>query len=373
MIPLAHYHFDVSGFIQAGDRFVEAGHTPGPILVRSHSDGYDDQFYYRLAVAPNAHARTEIGVTFDASAWRMQRIGYPLLVHVLSGGQAALVPLMLFLVNVLGVAVVALMAQRLRWQLDLPGWMPWAVVAWPGLFITLVHDTTEITALALLLSALSAYVGGRIGLYALLAAAATLSRESSILVFGGIFLNDALRWAMARRWQGVERVVLCGLALVPFLVWRQLVTWRWGISPQAEGGSNMGLPLRGLLQTLSDAVTGARHWANKPVADAINRAVIAVSATVVLGAGLWVGWRLPRLIRAGGPLAGVALGWGVLAALLSTLTAGGPWIDVTGYFRAFSEYWAVTVVLLAASGLRLPRWSAVAGFVFWGACVGITA
>ena len=58
--------------------------------------GYDGQFYYFLAVDPT-HGKDYM----DAPGVIYSRIGYPMTVRALSGGNAALVPYMMVLVNIL--------------------------------------------------------------------------------------------------------------------------------------------------------------------------------------------------------------------------------------------------------------------------------
>ena len=250
-IPLARHNFDISNFIHAGDRFVDAAQVPAPIKVLDHSNGYDGQFYYRLAIAPDAHALKEFGVTFDGPAWRMQRIGYPVLVYLASGGRADLVPTMLVLVNFAGIAVIVFFSQQLRQQLNLPAWFPIAIAAWPGFFITLVCDTTEITALAFMMAAISAFLARRYWLYAMLAAASTLTRETSIMIFGGVFAYTGLMLVVERGdWTALAknfwRTVYCLLALLPFLAWRWEMRVRWGNSLMQATARQIGWPLVGV-------------------------------------------------------------------------------------------------------------------------------
>ena len=93
LVPsLRRVHWDTSVFIVAGDRFVDSSKLDAPIIVRKHSDGYDGEFYYRLAVEPWPSASAAHGVTFDAAPWRAQRILYPVLAWAVSFGNAAPVP-----------------------------------------------------------------------------------------------------------------------------------------------------------------------------------------------------------------------------------------------------------------------------------------
>ena len=139
--------------------------VPSPIIVKKSSDGYDGQFYYRLAINPFDFEKTAFGVTIDNPAWRTQRIGYPIAAWVVAFGHASLVPSALLIVNLLGIGSIAWFAIRLSRDLQLPSWFPLMVVAWPGFVYTLSRDTTEILAASFMLAALSMYFGGRLYAY----------------------------------------------------------------------------------------------------------------------------------------------------------------------------------------------------------------
>jgi hypothetical protein len=379
LIPLFGAHFDITKFIVAGDRYVNAAQVPVPIMVRENSDGYDGQFYFRLAIAPNAHAFTEAGVTWDNSSWRMQRIGYPALVYLASGGRAVLVPLMLVLVNFCGLAAIAFYAQKLRLQLDLSVWFPVAVAAWPGYFITLTHDTTEIVELAFILAAISVFASARYWLYALLAAAATLTRETSVFIFGGIFAVSALQ-CIAERVQsgilptvGVRRTVYCLLALLPFLAWRHYMEVLWGVSPTGPGSTLLGWPLVGIYEKLALSLAGTQRLASNPFVSGLRHALTFLTLGGLMALGALVAARLSKAVRADATLGGLALGWVLLAVLLACLTSsnGGPWVDMTSYLRSCTDFWALSLLMLARSRFTLPRSVGAAGWGLWAATVAV--
>src|SRR5437870_36042 len=82
-LRLAEQHADPSAFVTAGDRFCDPQQVPFNLRVLPTSDGYDGQFYYRLALDPFTRTRTAFGIQLDLPAYRQQRIIYPLLVWVL--------------------------------------------------------------------------------------------------------------------------------------------------------------------------------------------------------------------------------------------------------------------------------------------------
>lgn len=373
---LVRHHFDASAFIIAGDRYVDATHLVSPIIVKQNSDGYDGQFYYRLALSPFQLQQTAFGIRFDKASYRVQRIFYPVLVWAATLGHAGAVPAGMYLVNLLGLAAIGGFATRLTVRLRLPALTPLAIVLWPGFIIALTHDTTEIVAAALLLGALDGYFAGRLPVYCVLGALATLTREISILVLGGIVCFEAIEAVRTRgialRWQ---RVLICGVALAPFLVWQAALRRVWAYAPQA-GTSDLGWPLLGAAIMLHDTLTGVKRFApGRPFLDAALRAYVVGSAGWLLGFCAIVIARVPAVLRTAGSGA-LAAGWLPVFALMSLLTAGGPWVDRTAYFRAFTECYVVGCLVL---GVRpAPRWltwlmiagGALALLGAWGMAIG---
>ena len=110
---LHHFDHNPSGFVVAGDAFVERDAAPRDLLVQEGSVGYDGLFFYRLALDPFTTERTDFRITIDAPAYRQQRILYPLITWALAGGNARFVLVMLVLVNWVGLAAIAFLAASL--------------------------------------------------------------------------------------------------------------------------------------------------------------------------------------------------------------------------------------------------------------------
>ncbi len=356
---LARQHFDPSTFIVAGDRFVATGQTASPIIVQHHSDGYDGQFYYRLAISPTDAVKTEFGVTLDHPAWRMQRILLPLLARLVAGGQAQAVPAALFAVNLAGIFAIGWLAMLIARSRQMALVVPIAIVAWPGLIIALTHDTTEILAAALLLGGIAAWLSRRFAIGALLFAATTLTRETSILVIAGLAL---VSWWRVLRPGGEPRAWRAAswstAALLPYLAWSHYVTTLWSTNPQAQAvaktvAHNMSWPLVGVTETalanLLGAAVGLAHQPRSVASRAIGLLGLAAMAwfSVLTARVCLATLRSPER-------GGLAAGWLLVLALISVLTADGPWIEPTAYYRAFTECWVLGWVLLGAAARAKP-------------------
>jgi hypothetical protein len=344
MPALMRHGFDVSTFIVAGDQHVDAAQVPSPIYVRANSDGYDGQFYYRLALAPFDLRQPLYGVKVDEPAYRMQRIVYPVLAWAVSLGQPRLVPLALLLVNLTGIAAIAFLAIRLTRRLDLPALAPFAIMLWPGFLVTLTHDTTEILSAAFVMAALDRYFAGRLVAFAIFGAIATLTRETGALVLGGLFVYEVLSW-------NLRRAIACGLAIVPFLVWRQMQTVIWGTVPSSAAMDVLNWPLVGIMQAFG-AILFGHYVIPTGIKGVIMRAYAFVSIAFLVGFSAITASRLVSGRQA------LVAAWLPLVALMSILGANGPWLEPIGFFRAFSECWVVGCLLLdarfAQSRLAVP-------------------
>jgi len=145
----------LSLFIMAGHVYTHRAQLPRGLLLVP-SAGYDGQFYYRLALDPaNWHA-TAFGITMDQS-YRYTRIGYPLVAWIFSLGQHQLVPVVLVVINLLAVAVMAMLGGIFARESGRHALWGLAFAAYFGLVISVGRDTAEPLAEACMLGGLLAY------------------------------------------------------------------------------------------------------------------------------------------------------------------------------------------------------------------------
>jgi len=331
---LMRHAFDPSAFIVAGDRYVDASKLPSPIYVRPHSDGYDGQFYYRLALAPFDLRQPLDGIELDAPAWRMQRILYPVLAWAASFGRPQLVPLALLVLNLIGVACIAAFAVRLTRRLELPALVPFAIVLWPGYLVTLTHDTTEILSAALMLVALDRYFAGRLVAFAVVGALATLARETSVLMLGGLLIYEIA----CRNWRAMAA---CLGSILPFMIWRQLQSQFWvaSTSTSSVAAHIVTWPFLGIVTAWSNMAFGP-YVPFGGLKGAVLRGYSLVASAGLVVFSIKVATRVRVAPRA------LVAAWVPTAALMSILTADGPWAEPIAFLRAFTECWVVGCLLL---------------------------
>lgn len=349
---LARHGFRTSTFVHAGDFYVDVHRLLTPIAVVRHSFGYDGQFYYRLALVPFSVRPVAAGIRFDDPAYRMGRVLYSLLVWLTTGGRASLASPAMLAVNLAGLGFVAAWSVAITRALRLAPVTPLLVMLWPGFSETLTHDTTEIVAVAFLLGAVHARVTEHATRYALLGIGATFSRETTLLVLAGLVFADTVCVRDGRR----RRFALAGvLMLIPFAAWHEALPRLWHAAAGGVAG-NLGVPFRGALTAIARDATALPRW------HGAGRLARLLWPTVRLAIDLGIAFgfvavlvALPAALLRGGALAAIGLGWLGEAALMSTLTAGGPWIDPTAIGRAFTECWVVGCLLLGAAPELLRR------------------
>ncbi len=337
-------------FVMAGARWVDRTQTTPPLPVRANSDGYDGQFYYRLAQHPFAVATRIGGIAFDHPAKRMERIFFPLLGWMLSFGQVSATAFALFALNLFGIGAIAWLACALTSRLGLASFVPVAIVLWPGFIVALMRDTTEIVSTALMLAALLAITRGWLIAYAGLAACAALTRETTLPLFLGLLLTSVSGIERDRRpWSDWRRMAACIMPILSFLVWRQIVSARLHEAPQANGmAQDLSWPLLGFARMLIDRATSLRHWSHTPATKLVLRLIVLLSAPAIVAFCVLVASRIGRAVRMASMM-GIAAGWVLTAVLMSLLTAHGPWIDPIAYFRAFTECYVIGCLVLGAT------------------------
>jgi hypothetical protein len=388
---------DITRFVVAGRTFVEPGHG----VHVFGSSGYDGQFYWRLAVDPAEWSRHAHGVTFD-NAYRPPRIGYPLLAHVVAGGQAGLVPYSLVAVNVVAVAAVAGVAGRLAADTGHAPAYGLLVAAAPGLVMPLGRDLAECVTVACLLGGVLALCRGRWGVATACWAYAVLTREQALVT--------VVAYAVWRSAPPIRRAVLpaisrparagatvgtagappapvgptpasptpgappavtlpttapAGAADVPWVVpllvfagW-QLVLWRstGGLPAASAGESNLVPPFTAL-------VPGVAAWATGDL-PRLHAAAPLQLATVVALSVAAAG--RARTIPADLGYAVVALAMAIVAA---TCLAGSIWRDPSDMRHLVDvSTWSTLVLVVAAKAPA--RWVVILVATTWVATAAV--
>ena len=185
LLRLAAHGWDPSVFVCAGTPGCDPSETPTALHVNTNGASYDGEFYYRIALAPANLQATAYGINLGRTAYRFQRIGYPLVCWLFSLGHPGWLSVVMIGVNLFWLAV--LMVVGMRWCRDLGVSEGWGLLPllWPGLLMTLGRDLTEIQAATLLVTGAWLMAKGWPGVAVLALSGAALTRETTILPMAG--------------------------------------------------------------------------------------------------------------------------------------------------------------------------------------------
>lgn len=346
-------------FVVAGANYASPARVPKGLPVGT-GNGYDGQFYYRLALDPFDLARTAFGIHLDSFS-RVERMGYPFLAWAFALGHRSLIPLTLVVVNVVMAAVLGLAGGLLAksagrhaiWGLVFP-------LYW-GYLWTLGRDLTELTAAAFVVLAVAALVRDEPLWAAAAFLGAIVSKETSVLLVGTLALTTLwLRYrgrstgtlslsapsptsahALAPRRSDVAWFV----PLVGFGVWQLVLLAATGKLPiYKSGGENLGFPFVGLAR-------GFSHY---------------FSAFPSVAAALWFGELglililivVTSRLRGHAPLEFQVL-W-VVSVVLAMCTATGIWLGDVG-FRSLDDVFLMSWIVLLFHPSRIAPIGALCG------------
>ena len=228
----------------------DAGRAGLPVLSGA---GYDGQFYYRLAVNPFQLDGLTRGIRID-SPIRLQRIGYPAVTWLLSGGQPGFVPAALVLVNLACVAALALIGANLAVSHGrAPAW-GLAFCAFPGFVATISRDLTELLAASFVLAALLAHRRDRPVLAGLASSAAVLTRETALILAAAVLL---VRLAEDRRRRLRRSDLAWLLPVAAYVAWQGTVRVATGQLPAVAEQDNVAVPFRAAAAAVTAALGNA--------------------------------------------------------------------------------------------------------------------
>ncbi len=332
--------WDPTLFIVAGDQYVDAEEVSSPISVNEASDGYDGQFFYALALNPFTTESTVEGITIDVPAYRQQRIGYPFLVWLLSGGNTAAVGAMMLLVNLAALMSVALLGAAIARDHGHSPMLGIILPAFPGFVFALTYGTAEIVAVAFMVAGLYAITRHRYTWASAALAAACLTRETVLLVpiaIAGIWLWESMRRHDRILSMDFKSVALVAGVPIAATVGLQFVLMSvWGEIPVLAGGNNVGAPFVGISQFLSTA-----PWGTVRTGLALGELALlaAMSGAVV---ALWRSSKAPPHEK---------IAWALSILLVAALNYF-VWIEDVAFMRAAAQPWALgSLIVLRAPGL----------------------
>jgi hypothetical protein len=256
IIFLSRHNYDPGALIHPGSKFTENTYVD-PNLPVSSEYGYDGQFYYRLALEP-FYKNTLLGPKIDAPAYRMQRILYPVFVHLLSFGRPGLVPFNLIFVNLLFICLIAFAGAEIAKAFGLSPIYGLAFSLYPGFVFSLIVDTPEaLTCGFILLSLLAIRKGWHI-LATLFLSCMLLTRETTFIVWTSIFVTLIIQYFK----KSSDYKLRLESVIIPFTIfslWQGIIYHRWGHPAFAEGSNNLGIPFFGYFNSIINLIKSSEN------------------------------------------------------------------------------------------------------------------
>jgi hypothetical protein len=273
----------VTLFIMSGVLDYSHPRQMSPRISHVPSQGYDGQFYYRLARNPFNWNPTAYGITIDYN-YRYTRIGYPVVAWLLSfGGHPRLLPTVLVVTNLICVAVMAWLGAKIAREAGRHALWGLLFVAYFGLAISIGRDTIEPLADACMLGGLLAYRHSRYVLAAILIAYSVITNEPVLALPVAIALTRLYAVCRRRAKPGKEDLawVLPGIAYATLQGIEMLVV------TGASGGStdvssNFTLPFEAMVPGIYDDIR-QMSWTHLGMYDFNLLEVIALLTFVVAG------------------------------------------------------------------------------------------
>ncbi|CAN5547898.1 hypothetical protein BH10ACT2_BH10ACT2_24500 [soil metagenome] len=331
---------DVSRFIVAGHVHTNAA-TVQPTIHVFDSDGYDGQFYWRLATNPTElDSAPYRGVEFDSSL-RVSRIGYPTIAWALALGQASFVKWSLVVVNVLGVGVLAASAASLVRRRGRPAVVGLALASSSGIVMALSRDLCEVTMIAGLVAGLALMSRRQYAWASVCWMVASLVHEQSLLLIIPYGVYRIVGMVRSREWRiGIEDAPwIAGIAT--FGLWQLTGRLLLGEVPVlGSSGASLDIPFEGLFEQvkhwMSHGFDGQQYLIVPQLALLVVLIVIAFRSVATLAAeDRWLPWAL------------------ACAAALSTMLSKNVWVG-PAELRHLVVLSTIAWLVIVSSSRRIP-------------------
>jgi hypothetical protein len=264
---ITQVHGDIASLACFGSQFARFTHPPTG-SAGCGTQGYDGQFFFLQAHDPLLlNASTVQAMRGAGQLFRVQRLGYPLAVFLLAGGQATAIPVAMLAVNLL--ALLGLTAWLAAWS-DRHGRSPlWAVAIglMPGMLLPVLRDLSDPLATASVVIGVLAWQERRRTTAAVALTVAVLTREVTIVLVAALAVEVGMRlWQM--RMSSSARGAIVREA-VPVIVVPALMFGAWQLYVASRAGGALGtapaaIPFANLVQevgwSLRDWPIGVGVW-----------------------------------------------------------------------------------------------------------------
>ena len=333
---LGLHGFDPSFFITAGDRFCDPDLVPEKLIILKNSDGYDGQFYYRLALDPFTSKVSDFGVRLDTPPYRHQRILYPFIVWLGSFGHAGYVPFLMIAVNFVALCLIGWVGGAYAQSMNRHALWGLVFPLYPGFVLALARNLTEILEISLLMGCLLFVRKDRQLLASIFLTLAIFAKETALLMTVGIFFSylfskkrgmnsNQLKW------------YLFGIPVFSYCAWQYLLFLHWRQFPVLSGDNQIGIPFVGLINFVFSNLALENITQGFFFGEFLF--VILFTFCVVYSLGSTTAWRHEKY------------SWIFYGALMAILT-DAIWLEDWGFLRALCDFFVLGSAIILASETR---------------------
>ena len=213
---------DVSSYIHMGE---DLGGIYNGVYVYRGSEGYDGMSYYILSINPFDFTLLDKVAPPKQSAYRYQRILYPLVVHILALGQKAAIPYVLLLVNLSCVSACILVGEKMWGKGNAMLYLP--LIA--GVFISVLLDLAEPLWILLIVMVYYFAIKNDDARAAFCLMMALFAKETALYILAALVIYNLAR-------KDMRKAVVYSLPLLPFLLWQGVLFQQFGEVPLLMSG-----------------------------------------------------------------------------------------------------------------------------------------
>lgn len=324
VLLLTKINYHSSYLISLGEKFItDFNLVPQNVTIWAN-DGYDGQFYYRLALNPFTSKQEEFGIKMDIPSYRQQRIIYPLLTWALSLGNRDFVPTLLLVVNFIALLLIGLLGGYFAKSLNLHSLWGLVFAIHPGFPYTLSRDLVEILQAGFLLATLFVITTHRYLIAAILLTLAILTKESALVVAISLVLTFKSRYFL--------------IPIFTYLIWQLGLFLNWGQAPIFLGYLSLGYPFLGLNSFLNSTLALATRDQRLGFIQLCFLLIFIISVF--------------HAFVSSKDLVFKKLAW-VLYLLMGLSYTAYIWVADIAFFRALTEFYIIGAAILISSKSKI--------------------
>ncbi len=246
------HNWNITGFFRIGDQLPVSPYlNENDLVIHKDQIGYDGQFFLTIALDP-AMSDEDSVESLDFPRYRMKRILMPALAHIISFGQASLIPYSFVFLNGLLVFLAIFFLNKRIGEQSEQQLRPLLYLCIPGIWVSFSLSTVEAAACSLVILSYYFYKKEKPILTSVLILLACLTKETTILFLMGYAISAILN----KNWRLVSGLAI---ALIPFCSWHLYISMTFTDVGQLSELGNFGIPLQGHIEKLQQLFLLKEH------------------------------------------------------------------------------------------------------------------